>query len=93
MFIRNLISQLLTVYEIDFDTFIKSRTEEVTTIRYAVITAMCDYFTDIEISKSTKLCRSAVNKIRNAYVRRFKRWSERQMLDEVRKIIVAVIGE
>ena len=65
MFIRNLISQLISTYEIDFGSFIKSRTEEATTIRYAVITAMCDYFTDIEISKSTELCRSAVNKIRN----------------------------
>ncbi len=62
MFLRNLISQLISTYEIDFGSFTKSRTEEVTTIRYAVITAMCDYFTDTEISKSTELCRSASTK-------------------------------
>lgn len=51
MFIRNLISQLLSAYEIDFGSFIKSRTEEVTTIRYAVITAMCEYFTDSKFQR------------------------------------------
>ena len=85
MFIRNLISQLISTYEIDFGSFIKSRTEDVTTVRYAVITAMCDYFTDIEISKSTELCRSAVNKIRNHHRYRLVSCYQQYILQDCRK--------
>ena len=93
MFIRNLISQLISTYEIDFSSFIKSRTEEVTTIRYAVITAMCDYFTDIEISKSTELCRSAVNKIRNHHRYRLVSCFQQYILQDCRKRLKSLLNE
>lgn len=92
MFIRNLISQIISVYEIDFDTFTKSRTEEATTIRYAVISAMCDYFTDIEISKSTKLCRSAVNKIRNHNHYRLVSCYQQYILQDCRKRLKSLLN-
>ena len=93
MFIRNLISQLISTYEIDFGSFIKSRTEEATTIRYAVITAMCDYFTDIEISKSTELCRSAVNKIRNHHRYRLVSCFQQYILQDCRKRLKSLLNE
>lgn len=93
MFIRNLISQLISVYEIDFDTFIKSRTEEATTIRYAVITAMCDYFTDIELSKATSLCLSAVNKIRNHHRYRLVSCYQQFILQDCQKRLKPLMNE
>ena len=93
MFIRNLISQLLSAYEIDFETFAKSRTEEATTIRYAVITAMCEYFTDIEISKATALCRSAVNKIRNHHRYRLVSCYQQFVLQDCQKRLKLLMKE
>lgn len=93
MFVRNLISQLISTYEIDFDSFTKSRTEEATTIRYAVITAMCEYFTDIEISKSTELCRSAVNKIRNHHRYRLVSCYQQFILQDCRKRLKSLMNE
>lgn len=93
MFIRNLISQLLSVYEIDFDSFTKSRTEEVTTIRYAVITAMCEYFTDIELSKATSLCRSIINKIRNHHRYRLVSCYQQFVLQDCRKRLKSLLNE
>lgn len=93
MFIRNLISQLLSVYEIDFESFAKSRTEEATTIRYAVITAMCDYFTDIELSKATSLCRSAINKIRNHHRYRLVSCYEQFVLQDCQKRLKSLLNE
>lgn len=93
MFIRNLISQLLSAYEIDFESFAKSRTEEATTIRYAVITAMCEYFTDIELSKATSLCRSAINKIRNHHRYRLVSCFQQYILQDCRKRLKPLMKE
>ena len=93
MFIRDLISQLISLYEIDFDSFTKSRTEEATTIRYAVITAMCEYFTDIELSKATSLCRSAVNKIRNHHRYRLVSCYQQFVLQDCRKRLKPLMNE
>lgn len=93
MFIRNLISHLLSAYEIDFESFSKSRTEEATTIRYAVISAMCDYFTDIELSKATSLCRSAINKIRNHHRYRLVSCYQQYILQDCRKRLKPLMNE
>ena len=70
-----------------------SHTENATALRWCAVGVLSEYFSDLQLSEVLPIGRKCINKIRNAYVRRFRRWSERQMLDEVRKIIVAVIGE
>ena len=70
-----------------------SHTESATALRWCAVGVLSEYFSDSQLSAVLPIGRKCINKIRNAYVRRFRRWSERQMLDEVRKIIVAVIGE
>lgn len=70
-----------------------SHTENATALRWCAVGVLTEYFTDSQLSGVLPIGRKCINKIRNAYERRFRRWSERQLLDEVRRIIVGIIGE
>lgn len=80
-------------FSIQAKVLYNSHTESATALRWCAVGVLTEYFTDSQLSGVLPIGRKCINKIRNAYERRFRRWSERQMLDEVRRIIVAVIGE
>lgn len=58
-------------FELDSNIIMTNRSEEYTTARYIIIRAMCDLYSDGEISKISGLTRSGVNTIKNKFNIRF----------------------
>ena len=87
------IKAVCEAFSVQAKVLYNSHTENATALRWCAVGVLSEYFSGSQLSAVLPIGRKCINKIRNAYVGRFRRWSEKQLLEEVRKIIVAVIGE
>lgn len=72
---REVVSAVCRTTGIDEYSLFNSNSEEAVDARYLLIHFLSQKLTDIQISHLTKLTRQAVNKIRNNFQHRIKKWS------------------
>lgn len=91
--IFNIVVAAASELEVPTEVLFSSNREEVASVRYAIVGALSEYFSDAQLAEALPVGRKCINKIRNCYRRRLCRWSDRQLLESVRCVCAQMLAQ